>query len=225
MAHPPLCDDIDLPSYGLSWEFLEQFRPRPLVVEITVAGALGTMRWRWRWSDAEAWSDPVLSSTTAPNVVRVEEAYAVLSFAAGTYVADKSYEVSEAGEVTPGSGALDALTASRFDLRALHRQAATDDALGWMAPKVVPPLTAWGSDLRSHVARLVAVRLKKIRGIAPRDVGLGDGVLLDDEERMEKWFRAVGDGFVKLQDLVDSSAGGRGGGLLAYPSSREPRGW
>ena len=222
MAVPQLCDVDDLATHGLSWAFLEQFRPRPIEVEITTAGALATMAWRWRWRDTDDWSDAITSGA-ATYEYRLEEAYAVLTFAAGTYVVDTSYYIDEDGDVTREAGAIDTLTAERFDLREEQIDVASSLAFGWMAPVVTPDnLTSWGVDIRRQTARLAAILLKKIRGIAPSDAAPGDAVLLADEETLRLWFVGVGRGAVRPPDLVTAVEPAT---PVHEPVSDDLRGW
>jgi hypothetical protein len=71
---------------------------------IAAAGAIGTMKFRWRVGGSGAWSDPVATTGSAPFVFRVPRTFDRLSFAAATYVIDKTWSHGVDGVATPGSG-------------------------------------------------------------------------------------------------------------------------
>lgn len=225
MAHAYLVEVVQLPRYGMPWEFLRQFAPRPLEVKISTAGALGTMRMKWRDVGRVDYSEIVVSDSAAPWTYEIGEASATVVFAAGAYVADSTYTIAEGGTVTVGGGGISTVTATRYNLVDLKSQAATDLALGWMRPRVVPPLTAWGSDVRENYVAVLHYLLKSAVGLAPLTGQPGDENIRQRFLDAEAWFKSVGRGDVPLQDLTDSSAGGLGGGLLAVPMSDDARGW
>ncbi len=105
-------------------------------------------------------------------------------------------------------------------------QAVTDEALGRMSPTVVPPLTAWGSDIKAACARIAVYELKSIAGLAPVQASVGDENLLLRAQAARAWLDSVGDGDVTPQGLVDSSAdGGAASGSILSIESNTPREW
>jgi len=78
---------------------------------ITVAGALGTMKYKWRLRGTGTWSAAITSTASPdPNVFRVPGTYCKLSFAAGTYVLNSTYTISTAGVITRGGSAINTVT-------------------------------------------------------------------------------------------------------------------
>jgi hypothetical protein len=223
MPHPYLVPVAELPRYGIEWSFLEQFRPRPIEILISTAGALGTMRFKWRLVGDTNFSAEIPSSAAAPWVFALDEAFAVLTFGAGGYVLDSTYVISEAGGVTTGGGAINTLTASRYDRREAESQVTTDLCIGWMQPAITPPLVSWGADVKGQYALVLRGRLKRGAGLAPSAAAVGDENVIASEEKAEAWFKAVGAGEIEPQDLVDSSSDGET--MLVMPISDEPVGW
>jgi hypothetical protein len=219
----------ELEQYGATAAFLDQFVPGTVELQVTTAGALGTMQFAWRRRGETSWNAPILSDAGATWAKRISPAFVDLVFVDGAYVVPAtdvpSYLVSTSGAVTPVGTAISAVTATRWDVRQTTGQAATDKALSRMAPKVVPPLSAWGSDLKAAAAALWIYELKTLVGMSPGNAGTGDENVRLRALDAEDWLRGVGRGDVKPQNLVDSSSGGKGGGLLVYPVSNPPRGW
>lgn len=104
-------------------------------------------------------------------------------------------------------------------------QAVTDEVLGRMAPAVVPPLLAWGSDIKANCARILAYELKSIIGLAPTNVAVGDENLLIRAQQARAWFDAVGAGEIDPQDLIDSSTSTDEGGFAPAVTSDARLGW
>lgn len=227
MAHAYLVPIAELPRCGITSSLLDQFEPRPIEILITAAGPLGTMKLQWRLLGDADWSAEIASSPLASWVLTLDEAFAILTFAAGTYVANSTYVVNELGVVTLGGGALAALTAERYDARETESQATTDLCLGWMKPAVVPPLVSWGADIRGQYAFVLRGRLKRRLGLSSQQASVADENIIATEEKAEAWFKAVGAGDVEPVDLVDSSDDGAPGSATEFlqPISDDPIGW
>lgn len=228
MPQDPLITREKLALYGAPSDFLAQFRARPLVVEIVTGGALGTMTFRWRLQDDDdAWSDEETSEAGSTwSTTLADPAFATLTFAAGTYVADKQYVVRSSGAVVAGSGALDALTATRIDIVASICDSTTKKAVTWLSStRVVPPIVSVDTEIEEWLAAVAIYALKSRQGSTPPGAGLGDENLrlraLDAEENL----KAIGRSAQRPPGLVDSSSSGDGGGFTAYPESDDLRGW
>lgn len=227
----PLVLLTELEQYGIDWKFIDRFVPRPLLISISTGGALGVMQYTWQKIDVGQNDTsppyPTLATLAGAWSQRIAEAYADLTFAPGAYVQSTTYTLDVAGNVYPGAGAIAGLTASRYDLRTTNIQAATDLALGWMAPAVIPPLSVWGADMKSKAAALWAGLMLGIRGAAPVEVSPGDERVLTDAHEAIEWFKSVGRGEVTPQNLGDSSDPNQitSGGLQLLPVSKPPRGW
>ena len=104
-------------------------------------------------------------------------------------------------------------------------QAVTDEALGRMQPTVVPPITAWGADVKGAVGRIAAYELKSLVGLGSTAVSVGDENLLVRAQQARAWLDSVGDGDITPQDLVDSSDDGLAGDSGFAVSSDDQRGW
>lgn len=110
------------------------------------------------------------------------------------------------------------------DVLNAKRQAVTDEALGYMAPAVVPPLTAWGSDIKQKVADLLMYELKSWLGLAPQEAAVGDENIILRAQAARDWLKSVGLGQVTPQDVEDASQSG-GAGMYADIDSDCRRGW
>lgn len=239
MAHPWLFALGEAEQYGISWEFLDRFIPKPLLITIVTGGPLGTMTYTWQIIDVgqqdTSATYPTVAVQTAPWSQRVPPAFVDLLWQPGAYVAATTYTIDTtvssnpqapiAGVVTPGPGAFNGLTATRFDVRLTNMQPATDHMLGWMAPAVVPPLNSWGSDLRMRTAHYWAGLLLGVRGAAPQDASPGDDRVLARANDAQEWAKSVGRGQSTPQNLVDSSSTAAPPGILLMPQSDTDRGW
>lgn len=230
MASPPdyLVTPDELPRYGVPSSFLDQFRVRTVEVRVEVGGALGTMQIVWRAKGEDEWSNtPIASDSAASWVVSIEEAYATLTLAAGTYVGNTTYTVSTAGGVVNGAGAYAGLTASRYDLRTTACSAATNEAFALMRDGVIPPLTAWGDDVRMHTAALVYEHLKFAKGFTAAGAGVGDENVILRAQNARRYFADIGSSGISPPGIVDS-APSADGPIMHYPTegdSTNLRGW
>lgn len=224
MAHPLLVSIAELPQFGLPWDFLDQFRPVPIDVKVSTAGALGTMAIQWRKVGDTDYSAPVTSDSAAPWSYEIRGLFAVLSFPAGVYVLAAVYRVSVAGVVT-NTGGGPVVTATRYDPLQTAVQAATDAAIEWMAPNVVAPLLSWGASTKRRTAEVVKYYLKSDVGLAPAGAQVGDENVRARYLDAERDFRAIGASAKKPADLVDSSPSAMGGGVFAEADSEPLRGW
>lgn len=219
--HALLVTVAELPQYGMSSAFLDQFVPRVLEVQVTTGGAIGTMAVAWRNRGDASFSASIQSIGSAPWSLVIGEAFATLAFPSGTYVLDEVYTIDAAGAVTGGS---QLVTATRYDLRQSVAQSVTDEALGRIYPEYTAPLTSWGSDLRGYVARIIAYELQSIVGMSPSSAALGDENLRQRAHDARATLDLVGKGQIPLQGIVDSSTA-IGDGILVDIASDDQRGW
>ena len=89
----PLVEPTELAQWGVPSPFLAQFRLRPIEIQVSTGGALGTMAIRWRFVGDDEWSaDAVPSEDGSSWVVVLDDAFAqsvaytfaTLTFAAGS---------------------------------------------------------------------------------------------------------------------------------------------
>jgi hypothetical protein len=217
----PLVAPGDLSRFNVPGEFLARFRRRPFQVQVVTAGALGALAVQWRFLGDEAYSETIYSSAGASWQLELDDAYAVLTFAAATYQAAITYTVDANGNVTGGAGEL---TASMLDMVAQACATVTGEALILMADAIKPPLSAWGDEIRQHAANMAYAALKRGKGATPKGVGAGDDHIFLAEDAARRFFGAIGKGG-KPDSVVDSSVSSDGPMLAAYPWSRPPRGW
>jgi hypothetical protein len=227
VAQVDLLSPTEALQYGASSDFLSQFQPRPLTVQIVAGGVLGVMSWQWQAQGDVAYSAVVTSEAGAPQpYLLVDPGYGTLTFAAGTYVTNDIYNVSTAGVVTGGTGGgIGLVSATRFDLRALTCTAVTSKAITWMQPRVVPPVVSVGPQIKQWLAALYVYDLRSRQGMTPPDAGAGD-----DNQRLravdaEKQLRAIGGSEDRPPDIVDSSQGDLGAGFPAQPIGDSLRGF
>lgn len=224
---PRLIQVADLGRLGASSDFLAIFQPRPLLVQIVLGGVLGTMTWQWQLQGDSAWSGTINSEAITPwSSSPVDPAYAVLTFAAGTYVLGDTYVVSSTGVVTGGSGTgIGLLSATRFDPRADACDEVTSLGVTWMQPRVVPPVLSIGPQIAGWFFDLVKYRLRSRQGMTPAGAGAGDD---NDRARAidaEKNLKMIGASEDRPPDIVDSSQGDIGAGFNAYPQGDDLIGW
>lgn len=225
MAHAPLITRADLLRYGISGEFLAQFDLRPVEVAVDAAGALGTAAVKWRWLGEETYSPAIASSSRAPWLWSPAGSFAVLTFAAGTYVLDSVYTIDEDGTITRTGGAIATVTATRFDVVEDKIAEKTARALSLMRPRKEPAITSWGADVRGAVAAMVRYGLKDYVGFAPSAAAVGDAQIVTENERAEEFLARIGTGQELPPDMVDSSADGAGAGLMVRATGADSRGW
>lgn len=219
----PLVEPSELSRWGVPSAFLAQFEPRPIDVKISTGGALGAMAFAWKWAadGVDSYSDPIVSDAGASFAFTLEDAFAVLTFAAGTYTANTVYRVTRAGTVSGGSG----LTVERLDVRALACGSVTAEAMTLMRDAVRPPLVSWSDDIRTHAAAMVYAILKRRVGATPAESGgAGDQNVFFAEEAARRFFSAIGK-MGKPDGVVDASSTSDGPLIARYPSSRSLRGW
>ncbi len=226
MPCPPdyLVTPAQLSRYSVPSSFLAQFAARPFLLKIDIAGALGVMAFSWQISGDSAWSGSIVSSAGTTWDATVDEVFADLTFAAGTYVVDTTYTVDANGTVTPGGGAIDAVTASLFDVRANACSAVTTEALTLMQDAVRQPLVTWGDDVRTHAAAWVFAILKRGKGATPQGAGEGDSNIFLAEDAARKFFAMIGEKG-KPASITDTSVSSDGPMIAAYPSGDTARGW
>jgi hypothetical protein len=94
-----------------------------------------------------------------------------------------------------------------------------------MAPAVVPPLIAWGDDIKQKAADLLMYELKSWLGLAPQEAAVGDENVIIRAQLAREYFDAIGDGKIDPPGLVDSSADGAAGGAISPVESDDPRCW
>ena len=218
----PLVSTAQLPQFGVPPDFLFQFRARAFQILIATGGALGTMTWQWRWTGDTAWSSFIYAtSTVSPWTWTIDEAFAALSFPAGTYTATHVYSVDEAGTVT---GVGPAISCTRYDLAANACSAATAEALTLMQNAVRQPLTAWGDDVRQHAASMAYAALKRSRGATPTGAGLGDEIVFIAAQEARSFFGLNGKQG-RPPSILDTSITTDGPMFAAYPVGDIPRGW
>ena len=225
MAHDPLVTRAELPRFGVPADFLGQFDVRPIQVAVETAGALGTAAFKWRALGETRWSAVVTSSSRAPWAWSPAKAFAVVTFAAGTYATTATYTIDEAGTVTRSGTGPDTITATRYDQVDDAIAAATEQSLDLMQPRVRPPLTAWGSALKQAVADVVKYILKSAVGMAAGDNAVGDANIRLRYDDAIAYLRRIGQGERLPPDIEDSSTSGRGAGLMVGIASNERAGF
>jgi hypothetical protein len=212
----------ELEQYGLSYEFLQQFAPRPVEVQVTTGGVLGAMQIAWRFLGAVNYGDPKKSTSGSTWAPRLSDVYADVTFPAGTYVQGAVYVIDEAGAVTTPGGS-PAITAARFDLRKTITKSVSDEALARMS--VEPPVFAVGDDVKGAVGRIAAYELKSVLGLAPTGAAIGDENLLVRATQARQYLDDIGARKITTPGLVDSSDEAAVGAGLFDAESDEPRGW
>lgn len=224
---PKLIQVADLGRLGASSDFLAQFVPRPLLVQIVTPGALGTMTYQWQVKGDSAYAGPVSSDVGAIwSDSPADPAFAVLTFAAGTYIANDTYTVSASGTVTGGTGSgIGLLSATRFDPRDDACIEATSTGVTLLQPRAVPPVTSCGAAISGWLYDLVMYRLRSRQGMTPPGAGAGDDNIRLRAELATKELRAIGVSDSRPPDLVDSSQGDLGAGFSAYPVGDALAGW
>jgi hypothetical protein len=213
----------ELEQFGLSYEFLDQFVPRPVEVEVIVGGALGVAQFAWRNQGAPDYGNPRQSQAAAPWQTRLSDVFADVTFTAGTYVANEVYTIDEIGNVTH-TGTGPAITAARFDQRLAITKAVSLEALSRMAPNVTPPVYAVGDEIKLKVAAIVAYELKSTKGLAPLPTEVGDNNLLVRAKEARDYLDAIGDSDQTPQGVVDSTPTTQTDDLFAAVSD-DPRDW
>ncbi len=218
----------DLLLYGASSDFLDQFAPRPLTVEIVAGGALGAMTWAWKQAADSAFGSTIATEAIgiAPYVYSLPDpGFAALTFAPGTYVLGTTYGVSPSGIVTPGAGAFAGLSAVRTDLRQTFCLATQSKAITWLTPRVVPPVISVGQQIIEWMSSITIYGLRSRQGMTPADGGAGDDNLRARAEAAEKNLKEIGLSEDRPPDLADSSVGNSGAGFTAYPVGDDLTGW
>lgn len=227
MAQADLISLTDLLQYGASSDFLNQFQPRPLSIQIVAGGALGTMQWQWLSSENPTYSATLTSENVSPYTYTLPDpGFGTLTFSAGTYVLNDIYQVSSAGVVTGGTGGgVGLISAVRFDLRALTCTAVTSKGVTWMQPRVVPPVISVGPQIKQWLAAIAIYDLRSRQGMTPPEAGAGDDNVRLRALDGEKQLRLIGASNDRPPDIVDSSTGNTGAGFSAQPIGDSSRGW
>lgn len=226
MSQAQLIQITDLLQNGASSDFLAQFQPRPLTVQIVAGGVLGAMSWMWQQQGDTAFSAVIQSESMGGSpwsYTPPDPAYGVLTFAPGTYVANDVYTVGSTGIVTGGSFA--GLSATRYDLRQVACLEATSIGVTLMQPRVVPPVLSVGPQIVGWLCDIANYRLRSRQGLTPADAGAGDDNVRARAEAAEKNLQRIGISEDRPPDLVDSSEGDTGLGFNAYPTGDSLRGW
>jgi hypothetical protein len=222
---PPdnLVDPAELAQYNVPSGFLAQFVPRGFEVQISTAGALGTMAFVWRRRGEDGWSNtPIISSpSSSPWSYALDDVFANLTFAVGSFVASTVYVVDESGTVTSGDGHL---SVTRYDLRSNACEAVTREALLLMKNAVTPPLTAWTKDAKTHAANWVYAILKRGKGATANNAGAGDELIWEGEKLARGYFLHVGE-TGRPDGWVDGSVSSDGPLFSAYPIGDDDRNW
>lgn len=226
MSQSPLITRGDLVSHGASSDFLGQFAVRSIQISCVTGGTLGTATFAWRVFGDASWSAEERSDTATPWTWELpDQAWCTATFAAGTYTAGDTWDVSQSGTVTPVDIAPDTVEATRLDIVADTIASVTSDAVTWMQPRVVPPVISLGTGQKGWLAVLAIYRLKSRQGMTPTQAGTGDENLraraLDAEENLKN----IGGSAQRPPDIVDSSATGAGAGIPLMPASDDLRGW
>ncbi len=98
--------------------------------------------------------------------------------------------------------------------------AATDEADGYLGGGYTLPLTAWGEDLKMHVAKMASFQLMSRRGYRP---GESDDLIIKGREDAISWLTQIMHGRLEPPGIVDSTPDEQEYG--AYVASGCPRGW
>lgn len=210
-----------LSRYGVPPAFLSQFQARPFQIQISTAGALGVMQFQWQTIGDAGLSPSIVSSGSAPPwLYTIDDVFADLTFAAGSYTLNAIYTVDALGAVSPSG----LVTASLFDRRQIACSAVTREALQRMRDAIRPPLTSWGDDATEHAAAWVYAKLKRGKGATPEGAGAGDALIFHAEKLAMDFFDGIGrDG--RPDSMTDTSPSADGPLIPVYPFGDTPRGW
>ena len=226
MAQATLIGRRDLLNHGASSDLLDGFRIRPIEVSVVTPGALGVAAFNWRVVGSDNWSVEEPSEAGSSWTWQLPDpAFAEVVFPAQAYVAGDSWIVSTSGEVAPQATAPAGLTARRFDVVDLACIAISDDFATWAQPRCVPPIISITEGQRAWAAVIAVYRLVIRSGITPKGAGAGDDNLRLRAEDAEHNIKAIGRSDNRPPGLVDSSVGGKGGGIPLMPRSRSRRGF
>lgn len=228
MSQAPLITPSDLLQNGATSDFLAQFVPRPLSVQIMTAGPLGTMQFAWQQQIDTAYSATIPSESVAPSWSSdlADPGFGTLTFAPGTYNAGDIYTVSSQAVVTGGTGSgIGLVSATRFDPRLVACARATSDGCTWMQPRVVSPVISVGPQIIGWFADVASFYLRSRQGMTPAGAGNGDDNVRLRYETAEKQLKAIGVSQQRPPDIVDSSPGNAGGGFTVQPISGDLVGW
>lgn len=227
MSQADLIQISDLLQYGASSDFLSQFQPRPLSVQIVAGGALGSMTWQWQSFGDPAYSAVIASENAPPWVYSLPDpGFGTLTFASGTYNANDVYTISTAGVVTGGTGGgIGMVSATRFDPRAIACTSATSKGVTWLQPRCVPPIISVGPQVKEWLACVAVYALRSRQGMTPPDAGAGDDNVRLRAVDAEKQLRAIGISEDRPPDIIDSSTSNTGAGFAAYPIGDSLRGF
>lgn len=225
MPHADLVTRAELPRFGVASGFLSQFDVRPIQVTADTAGALGSAAFKWRFLGETSWSPPVTSSTLAPWSWSPSDSFSVLTFGAGTYATTAIYTVDESGAVTRSGSGPDTVTATRFDMVANAVSTATEQLVDLLQPRCTLPLLGWGAWLKQACADVAKYILKSAVGMSAGEASVGDANIRLRYDDAIASAKRVGTGERKPPDIVDSSSGGKGAGLMVGIASNEKAGF
>jgi len=116
-----------------------------------------------------------------------------------------------------------ALTSVSSTTQEAALDAASSLADGYIASRKKLPLSAWGDDLRTVVARLAAYDLMVTRGYDPA-AGRDDQLRLRHEDAM-RWLRDFADGRIDSPSMVDATPDDTSDEATVYASSARRRRW
>lgn len=224
---PQLIQVADLPQLGAASDFLAQFQPRPLSLQIVTPGNLGAMTWQWQLQGDATYSAPVASEAqggAAWSYTLPDPGYGAITFPDLYYLAGSLYTVSSTGTVTAIGGATIGPTAARFDVRQLACAEVTSVAITWMQPRVVPPVLSIGPQILGWLGDLVIYRLRSRQGMTPEQGGAGDDNVRVRAKMAEDNLKLIGASEDRPPDIVDSSTGS-GAGFPVMPLGATLRGW
>jgi phage gp36-like protein len=121
------------------------------------------------------------------------------------------------GDAVPADSIED-ITASE---RARACISVTEEVDGYLNAAYEMPITAWGNDLRSKSAEMVAAKLFRHRGFDPDSAA--DKLVLEREAAAVKWLEKVAAGKLRPPGIVDSAPTVFEGG--SYATVQANRGW
>jgi hypothetical protein len=216
----------DLLNHGASSDFLERLKIRPIEVQISTGGSLGTMTVAWRPQGATGWSRAEQSEPGGTWTWDTPDpGYASATFPAAVYTAGHAWTIATDGSVTPQGAAPAGPTAVRNDVVAAIIAGVTSDFVTWAQPRCVPPIVSIGEGQKGWAAAIAVYRLKSREGMTPTQAGTGDENQRARALDAELNIKGIGASAMRPPDIVDSSPGGGGTGIPQFARSRSSRGF